>query len=62
MNFATITTQSITFFPSFESAKKVAHANGGADEGFVVAPAQGRPGKFVVQVIDTDDGLILGTL
>lgn len=53
---------SITFFPSEAAAVWMAEANGGKDEGFVVAPAKGRDGKFVVQVLDTDDGLLLGHL
>lgn len=52
--------QTITFFPSEAAAVKMAEANGGEDEGFVVVPAKGRDGKFVVQIIDTDDGLLLG--
>ena len=52
--------QTITFFASEAAATKMADANGGKDEGFVVAHAKGRPGKFVVQVVDTDDGMLLG--
>jgi hypothetical protein len=62
MAFATISAQSITFFPSFASAVKMAEANGGEANGFVVAPAVGRDGKFVVKVLDTDDGFMLGHL
>ncbi len=40
----------------------MAEANGGAADGFVVAPAKGRDGKFVVQVLDTDDGKLMGHL
>ena len=54
--------QSITFFSTAEAAEAMAEANGGAAEGFVAAPAKGRPGKFVVQVLDTDDGFLLGYL
>ena len=52
----------ITFFASLAAAEKLAEANGGAAEGFVVAAAVGRPGRFVVQVVDTDDGALLGHL
>ena len=62
MAFGTICTQSITFFASIESATKMAEVNGGAADGFVVAPAVGRPGKFVVKVLDTEDGFHLGHL
>jgi hypothetical protein len=58
----TITAQTITFFPNEAAATKIAEANGGEAEGFVVAAAKGREGKFVVRVIDTDDGLVLGHL
>jgi hypothetical protein len=54
--------QTITFFPTEKAAAKLAEANGGESEGFVVASAKGRAGKFVVQIIDTDDGLLLGHL
>jgi hypothetical protein len=57
-----ITHQTITFFPTEAAAIKIAEANGGVVEGFVVAPAKGRPGKFVIQVLDTDDGKFLGYL
>lgn len=60
---ATITVQTITFFPTEAAAQHIADMNGGADEGFIVARAAGRPGKFVIVVSDPDDdGLILGHL
>lgn len=46
---------SITFFSSKEAAARVADFNGGEAEGFVAAPAVGRPGKYVVKVFDPDD-------
>lgn len=58
----TIMVQTITFFSSVTAAKALAEANGGEADGFVVVPAKGRDGKFVVQVVDTDDGLLLGHL
>ena len=58
----TIMVQSITFFASERAAVEMAERNGGKAEGFIAAPAKGRPGKFVVQVLDTDDGLLLGHL
>lgn len=58
---ATITVQTITFFPTEAAAQAIADANGGEAEGFRVVPAS-RAGKFVVVVYDTDDGLILGHL
>ena len=54
--------QTITFFPAETAAKVIAEANGGEAEGFVVTAAKGRPGKFVIQVIDTDDGTPMGHL
>ena len=62
MNLGNIMTQSITFWPSEVKASEIAEANGGAAEGFTVAPAKGRPGKFVIEVRDTDDNYFLGYL
>jgi hypothetical protein len=58
----TIMVQTITFFPTEAKAAAMAQLNGGEVEGFKVAPAKGRDGKYVVQVLDTDDGLLLGHL
>lgn len=58
----TIMVRTITFFPTEAAAKTMAEANGGEADGFVAAPAKGREGKFVVQVVDTEDGLLLGHL
>lgn len=60
--YGTIMVQSIIFFPNEKAATDMAHVNGGEREGFRAAPAKGRPGKYVVEVIDTDDGLLLGYL
>ena len=59
----TILTKSITFF-STEAAAVAVCAKGSMTEadGFFVVPAEGRPGKFVIEVRDTDDGLLLGYL
>jgi hypothetical protein len=54
--------QTTTFFPNREAARKVAQANGGEAEGFIISPATGRPGKFIVQVFDDDGVTLLGTL
>jgi hypothetical protein len=63
MCHGTIMTQTITFFPSHAAASAMANANGGMVEGFVVVPALGKPGKWVIQVWDTDEpGLLLGYL
>jgi len=62
MAFGTIMVQTITFFPAEAAATKMAEANGGKEDGFVVAAAKGREGKFVVQVVDTDDGSLIGHL
>lgn len=58
----TIMTRSITFFATQERADELVLANGGEAEGFRVKPAVGREGKFIIEVFDTDDGYILGTL
>jgi len=54
--------QTITFWNTEIGAIDMAHRNGGEAEGFRAAPAKGRPGKFVVEVFDIDDGLLLGYL
>ena len=54
-------TQSITFFRSEEAARALAtKGEMTEEEGFFVAPAKGRPGSFVIEVRDTDDGILLG--
>ena len=55
--------KSITFFKSEASALALA-AKGEMTEadGFFVVPAKGREGCFVIEVRDTDDGLLLGYL
>jgi hypothetical protein len=58
----TIINQSITFFRSEDRARDLAERNGGEAEGFRTAPAKGRDGWFVIEVFDTDDGLLLGHL
>jgi hypothetical protein len=58
----TIMVQSIVFFASEAKAIEMAELNGGAAEGFAAVEAKGRPGKYVVEVRDTDDGLLLGYL
>lgn len=57
----TIIARSITFFPS-EAAAIALAAKGEmtAADGFFVAPAKGRPGKYVIEVRDPDDGLLIG--
>lgn len=54
--------ESITFFRTEAKAIEIAEANGGAIEGFIVVPAIGRDGKWVIQVVDPDDSLLLGYL
>ena len=54
-------TQSITFFRSEEAARALAAKGEMIEEdGFFVSPAKGCPGSFVIEVRDTDDGLLLG--
>ena len=54
-------TQSITFFRSEDAARALAAKGDMIEEdGFFIAPAKGRPGSFVIEVRDTDDGLLLG--
>lgn len=55
--------KTITFFNT-EAAAVALAAKGEMTEadGFFVVPSIGRPGKFVIEVRDTDDGLVLGTL
>ncbi len=55
--------KSITFFKS-EAAAKAIVTKGDMTEadGFFVAPAKARPGIFVIEVRDTDDGFLLGYL
>ena len=55
-------TDSIVFFATEVAALAMAARNGGNDEGFVAAPAKGRPGNFVVEVRDTEDNFLLGYL
>ena len=50
----TITTQSITFFPTMDAAQKMAEANGGEAEGFVASASPYRAGKYVIEVRDVD--------
>ena len=52
----------ITFFSTEAAAKEMAETNGGAGDGFRAVAAKGRPGKFVVEVFDVDDGYLLGTM
>lgn len=58
----TIIVNRITFYPSEEAARKIADANGGETEGYRVAPATGRAGKYVIEVLDTEDNFKLGYL
>jgi hypothetical protein len=63
MCHGTIMVPTITFFPTHPAASAIANANGGMVEGFVVVQALGKPGKWVVQVWDTEEpGLLLGHL
>lgn len=55
--------KSITFFKTEAAARALAAKGEMTEEdGFFVAPAVGRPGNFVIEVRDTDDGLLLGYL
>jgi hypothetical protein len=47
---------SITFYSTQAAAQDMADRNGGADEGYLVAPAKGRTGKFVIEVYDDEAG------
>ena len=51
----------ITFFKTDAAALAVKGEMTEA-EGFFVVPAPGRPGMFVIEVRDTDDGLLFGYL
>jgi hypothetical protein len=53
----------ITFFKT-EAAALAIMAKGEmtAEDGVFVVPAKGRPGYFVIEVRDTDDGTVLGNL
>ena len=55
-------TSSTVFFRSEAAAEKVAEANGGEAEGFVVVESKGRPGFYAIEVRDEDDGSFLGYL
>lgn len=52
----------ITFFHNEAEARGLAEANGGEADGFRTIPAPGRPGWWMVEVFDPDDGLHLGAL
>lgn len=53
----------ITFFKNKAAADAmVAKGEMTEEEGFFVAEAVGRPGWYVIEVRDTDDGLRLGYL
>jgi hypothetical protein len=53
--------KTITFFKTEAAAiALVAKGEMTEAEGFFVAEAKGRAGQFVIEVRDTDDGLLLG--
>lgn len=58
----TIMVNHMTFYATRDAAVKLALANGGKVDGFIVKPAVGRPGKWVIEVIDPEDGFHLGFL
>lgn len=55
--------KSITFFKT-EAAAIALAVKGEMTEadGYFIAPAKGRPDKFVIEVRDTDGGMLLGYL
>jgi hypothetical protein len=56
-------TKSITFFKTEAAAVALATKGEMTEaDGFFVAEAKGRTGYFVIEVRDTDDGLLLGYL
>ncbi len=61
----TIATQSITFFKTQAAAEKMVEgfiADGADAAEYAVIEAKGRPGFFIIQVLDAEDGFVLGTI
>lgn len=62
-NITQTITQTITFFKTCAAAEALAAKGEMTEaEGFFIAEAKGRAGWFVIEVRDTDDGLLLGYL
>lgn len=55
--------QTITFFKTEAAARALAEKGDMTEaDGFFVTESKGRAGMFVIEVRDTDDGLLIGYL
>ncbi|HEX4173968.1 MAG TPA: hypothetical protein VHY82_15980 [Acetobacteraceae bacterium] len=59
--------QSVTFFKTKEAADAMRanildHCDDASPDEYEVMESEGRPGCYVINVIDTEDGFVLGRL